>query len=155
MKCPFCDFIDTQVKDSRPSEDGEIIKRRRSCHSCGGRFITLERREIPEIKIVKRSGVKRPFDSQKLLKSIMIPMRKRPVNTDVIEQIISNILKKIEKFGEGEISSTVIGQLVMNELADVDQVAYVRYASVYKEFKSVDDFGEFIKTMAKKNVDTK
>ena len=126
-----------------------MIKRRRSCNSCGGRFITLERRELPEIKIIKKSGIKRPFDSQKLLKSIIIPMHKRPVNSDQVEEIISKILKKIEKFGEGEVSSTVIGQLVMNELAEIDQVAYVRYASVYKEFKSVSDFNDFIKIMAK------
>ena len=152
MHCPFCGFIDTQVKDSRPSEDGDVIKRRRACNSCGGRFITLERRELPEIRIIKKSGIKWPLDTQKLLKSITVPMHKRPVTDEQIEDIMSKILKKIERFGEGEVNSTVIGQLVMNELAEIDQVAYVRYASVYKEFKSVSDFSDFIKIIAKENV---
>lgn len=150
MKCPFCNFIDTQVKDSRPSEDSESIKRRRYCPNCGGRFITIERRELPEIKVIKRSGVKKNFDTQKVLQSLRIATRKRPVANEQLEQIVTHILKKIEKSGEMEISSTLIGQFIMNELAQVDQVAYVRYASVYQDFNAIDDFSEFIKLMIKK-----
>lgn len=151
MKCPFCNFIDTQVKDSRPSEDADSIKRRRYCQNCGARFITIERREIPEIKVVKRSGAKKPFDAQKVLQSLRIATRKRPVSNELLEKIVSHILKKIEKSGETEISSTFIGQLIMNELAKIDQVAYVRYASVYQDFNAVDDFSEFIQRITKQN----
>ena len=155
MKCPFCNFIDTQVKDSRPLEDSEAIKRRRYCSSCGGRFTTTERRELPEIKVIKRSGAKKNFDAQKILQSLRIATRKRPVTNEQLEQIVIRILKKIEKSGETEITSTLIGQFIMNELAQVDQVAYIRYASVYQDFNAIDDFSEFIKIMMKKNEESK
>ncbi len=147
MKCPFCGFLDSQVKDSRPSEDNSSIKRRRSCHNCGARFTTYEIVEIREIKVVKRSGEKRPLDAQKLLRSLEIATRKRPITHDVLEKIVSNIIKKVQKYGEGEVDSKIIGELVMNELIQVDQVAYVRYASVYMDFKEVMDFKGLIQTL--------
>jgi len=144
MKCPFCDFLDTQVKDSRPSDDGALIKRRRVCVKCGGRFTTFERMETRELKIIKRDGERRPFDSTKLLHSLEVATRKRPVKNEDLEKIVSEIIKKLDKFGEGEIESRLVGQLVMDELAKIDQVAYVRYASVYKDFSKASDFGKLI-----------
>lgn len=144
MKCPFCDFIDTQVKDSRPSEDGSLIKRRRLCVKCGARFTTFERIEIRELKVIKRNGEKRPFDSSKLLRSLEVATRKRPVAHEELDKIVSSIIKKLEKYGEGEIESSIVGQLVMDELAKVDEVSYVRYASVYKDFSKASDFGKLI-----------
>lgn len=150
MKCPFCDFADTQVKDSRPSEDGISIKRRRQCLSCGARFTTQERLELREIKIIKKDGEIRPFDTTKMVRSIEVATRKRPVTSEQIEMIVSRILKKLEKFGEGEIESKVVGELVMEELAKIDDVAYVRYASVYKDFSKAADFGKFIQGIKNK-----
>lgn len=148
MKCPFCDFSDTQVKDSRPSEDSSTIKRRRMCIQCGGRFTTLERLELREILVKKRNGEVKPFEENKVLRSLQVATRKRPVTGDQLEQIVSEIMKKIDRFGEGEVESRLIGKLVMEELAKVDQVAYVRYASVYKEFAKATDFGKFIAKIA-------
>ena len=150
MKCPFCDFADTQVKDSRPSDDGIAIKRRRQCLSCGARFTTQERLELRELKIVKKDGEIRPFDTSKMVRSIEVATRKRPVTSEQIEMIVSRILKKLEKFGEGEIESKVVGELVMEELAKIDDVAYVRYASVYKDFSKAADFGKFIQGIKNK-----
>jgi transcriptional repressor NrdR len=147
MKCPFCGFLDSQVKDSRPSDDGLTIKRRRFCPDCGGRFTTYERIVMKDIFIIKRNGERRPFDPAKLLKSMQVPARKRPVTNEQLEGIVSKITKKLEKFGEGEITSQAVGQLVMNELAKIDQVAYVRYASVYKDFAEASDFGKFIENL--------
>lgn len=144
MKCPFCDFLDTQVKDSRPSEDGSLIKRRRLCVKCGGRFTTFERIEMRELKIIKRNSEKRPFDSNKLLRSLEVATRKRPVSPEDLEKIVSAIIKKLDKYGEGEIESSIVGQLVMDELAKIDEVSYVRYASVYKDFSKATDFGKLI-----------
>ena len=151
MRCPFCDFLDTQVKDSRPSDDGVVIKRRRQCPSCGARFTTHERTEMREIKVVKKKGENRPFDSDKILRSIIVATRKRPVTTEQTDDILSHVLKKLEKFGEGEVTTSVIGQLVMDELAKVDEVSYVRYASVYKDFSNAGDFGNFIAKIKKAN----
>lgn len=148
MKCPFCDFSDTQVKDSRPSEDSSTIKRRRMCIQCGGRFTTLERLELREIMVKKRNGEVKPFEENKVLRSLQVATRKRPVTADQLERIVSEIMKKIDRFGEGEVESRLIGKLVMEELAKVDQVAYVRYASVYKEFAKATDFGKFIAKIA-------
>lgn len=150
MKCPFCDFADTQVKDSRPSDDGLTIKRRRQCLSCGARFTTQERLELRELKIIKKDGEIRPFDTSKMLRSIEVATRKRPVSSEQLEMIVSRILKKLEKFGEGEIESKVVGELVMEELAKIDDVAYVRYASVYKDFSKAADFGKFIQGIVSK-----
>lgn len=144
MKCPFCEFPDTQVKDSRPSDDSAIIKRRRQCIKCGGRFTTLERIEIREINVRKRNGEVRPFDLNKTLRSLEVATRKRPVKREQLEKIVFEIMKKLERYGDGEVDSSIIGQLVMDELAKIDQVAYVRYASVYKEFAKAADFGKFI-----------
>jgi transcriptional repressor NrdR len=144
MRCPFCTFFDTQVKDSRPSDDGLIIKRRRLCPNCGARFTTFERVEMRELKIVKRSGEKRPFDSSKLSRSIGVATRKRPITQEQIEVMVTKIIKKLEQYGEGEVESKVVGQMVMDELSKLDQVAYVRYASVYMDFSKASDFGKFI-----------
>ncbi len=151
MKCPFCDFLDTQVKDSRPSDDALVIKRRRQCPSCGARFTTLERTELREIKVIKKNAERRPFDGTKVLRSINVATRKRPVTSEQAEAILSEVIKKLEKFGEGEVETKVIGQLVMDELAKVDEVSYVRYASVYKDFSNAGDFGKFIASIKKKN----
>lgn len=144
MRCPFCTFFDSQVKDSRPSDDGLAIRRRRLCPSCGARFTTFERIELREVKIIKRNGEKRPFDSNKVSRSIGVATRKRPINQDQIDIIVSNIIKKLEQYGEGEVESIVVGQMVMEELSKLDQVSYVRYASVYKDFSKASDFGKFI-----------
>ena len=151
MKCPFCSFIDTQVKDSRPLNDGISIKRRRYCPSCGGRFTTFERFELREIKVIKRNGALRPLDSTKLFKSIAIAARKRPITNEQIEEVVTKIIKKMEKYGEGEIESKIIGELVLEELSSLDQVAYVRYASVYKDFSKASDFGNFIAKIGEQN----
>jgi transcriptional repressor NrdR len=150
MKCPFCDFLDTQVKDSRPSDDGLVIKRRRQCPSCGARFTTHERTELRELKIIKKNGEKRPFDDTKILRSISVATRKRPVKAEQADAILSEVIKKLERYGEGEVETRVIGQLVMDELAKIDEVAYVRYASVYKDFANAGDFGNFIAGIKKK-----
>ena len=153
MRCPFCDFIDTQVKDSRPAGDDSIIKRRRACPQCSGKFTTLERVETKEIRVLKRNGEKRPFDSEKLLHSLEIATRKRPVSSEQLESVLSTIIKQLERSGEGEVTSAIIGQLVMNELTKVDHVAYIRYASVYKDFNTISDFSTFIKGMITTNVE--
>jgi transcriptional repressor NrdR len=147
MKCPFCMFIDTQVKDSRPSEDGFMIKRRRWCLNCGARFTTFERVELRELNVIKRNGMKKPFDSNKLAHSIELATRKRSITRERIEEVVSKIIKKLEKYGEGEVESKVIGQITMDELARLDEVAYVRYASVYMDFSKSADFGKFITDM--------
>lgn len=144
MKCPFCDLKDSQVKDSRPSADNMVIKRRRYCPSCGGRFKTVERVETKELKVIKRNGDKKDFEPQKLFNSIAIAIRKRNVAPDKVELIVNSIIKKLDQFGEGEIESSLLGEMVMQKLAEVDPVAYIRYASVYKDFASSKDFAQFI-----------
>lgn len=153
MKCQFCGFLDTQVKDSRPSDDGLAIKRRRQCPSCGGRFTTLERIENREIKLVKRNGEIRPFDINKVIRSIEVAVRKRNVDADTIDSLASRIMKKLERYSDGEIQSQVVGQLVMEELAQLDEVACVRYASVYMDFSKATDFGKFIADLKSGNDD--
>ncbi len=149
MKCPFCHFEDSQVKDSRTTDDGSAIRRRRVCPSCGARFTTFERVQLRELNVVKKNGLKVPFDRDKLAKSLYIAMRKRPVDTKQIETLVYEIQRKLEEMGENEIPSTQIGQLVMNSLLKFDKVAYVRYASVYKNFNETKDFEEFIKPLLK------
>ena len=144
MRCPFCGNADTQVKDSRPSEDGAAIRRRRSCPQCGGRFTTFERVQLRELMVLKRSGRRLPFDRQKLERSISIAMRKRPVDAERIDQMISGIVRQLESMGETEIPSTAIGELIMKALKSVDEVAYVRYASVYRDFRETQDFASFL-----------
>ena len=147
MRCPFCGSEDTQVKDSRSAEDGAAVRRRRECSACGGRFTTFERVQLRELIVVKSSGRKAPFDRDKLARSVMIATRKRNVDPDRIEQMISGIVRRLEATGESEIQSKTIGELVMEGLAHLDDVAYVRYASVYKDFREAKDFEQFLGRM--------
>jgi transcriptional repressor NrdR len=144
MRCPFCGHDETQVKDSRPSEDGAAIRRRRLCPQCEGRFTTFERVQLRELTIVKRSGRRSPFDRDKLARSLMIALRKRPVEPERIERMISTIVRQLESMGETEVSSSAIGELVMKQLKQLDDVAYVRYASVYRDFRETQDFARFL-----------
>lgn len=144
MKCPFCGHGDSQVKDSRPSEDGSAIRRRRFCSDCGGRFTTFERVQLRELTIVKRSGRRSPFDREKLIRSLSIALRKRPVDPERIERMVSGIVRQLESRGETDISSSVVGEAVMIALKSLDEVAYVRYASVYRDFRETQDFARFL-----------
>ena len=144
MKCPFCGHAESQVKDSRPSEDGAAIRRRRSCPECGGRFTTFERVQLRELTIVKRSGRRTPFDREKLERSINIALRKRPVDSERIDRMVSGIVRQLESRGETDIPSNVVGELIMKALKALDVVAYVRYASVYRDFRETDDFARFL-----------
>lgn len=132
------------MKDSRPSEDGAAIRRRRSCPECGGRFTTFERVQLRELVVVKRSGRRAPFDREKLDRSIAVAMRKRPVDSDRVERMVSSIVRQLESRGETELPSQVIGELVMKALKALDEVAYVRYASVYRDFRETKDFATFL-----------
>ena len=144
MRCPFCGHDDSQVKDSRPSEDNSAIRRRRHCPECGGRFTTFERVQLRELTVVKKNGQREPFDRDKLARSVQTSLRKRPVEPDRVERVINSIVRQLESSGETEIPSDMIGGLVMESLASLDQVAYVRFASVYRNFREAKDFGEFI-----------
>ena len=144
MRCPFCSNEDTQVKDSRPTEDNTAIRRRRVCDACGSRFTTFERIQLRELTVLKKSGKKVPFDRDKLERSVQIALRKRPVENERIERMISGIVRRVESLGETEVSSDVIGEIVMEGLQSVDSVAYVRFASVYKNFREAKDFEEFL-----------
>ena len=144
MRCPFCGHDDTQVKDSRPTEDGATIRRRRQCLECGARFTTFERIQLRELTVVKKSGGRAPFDRDKLARSIEIAVRKRPVDPERVERIVSGIQRRLESMGEAEIPSNVIGEMVMEGLANLDPVAYVRFASVYRNFREAKDFEQFI-----------
>ena len=144
MRCPFCGNIDTQVKDSRPAEDHVAIRRRRSCPGCGGRFTTYERVQLRDLVVVKKNGKRENFDRDKLSRSIRIAMQKRPVEPERIEQMISGIVRRLESMGDTDIPSGTIGEIVMETLARIDTVAYVRFASVYKNFQEADDFEEFV-----------
>jgi len=148
MRCPYCSNSDTQVKDSRPSEDGSAIRRRRHCPDCGGRFTTFERVQLRELQVVKRSGRRVPFDRDKLMRSVQIALRKRPVDADRIERMVSGIVRQLESTGETDISAQTIGNLVMEGLRTLDDVAYVRFASVYRNFREAKDFGEFVGQIA-------
>ncbi len=140
MRCPHCSALDTQVRDSRPSEDHAAIRRRRSCPGCGSRFTTFERVQLRELTIVKRDGRRVPLDRDKLTRSIGIALRKRPVSEDRIEKLVSSIVRTLENTNEAEISSQTVGQLVMDGLKTIDGVAYIRYASVYRDFREAKDF---------------
>jgi transcriptional repressor NrdR len=144
MRCPFCAREDSQVKDSRHAEDGNAIRRRRLCNSCGARFTTFERVQLRELTVLKKSGRRAPFDREKMMRSVMIALQKRPVTAEQIEQMISGIVRQLESLGNSEISSDKIGQIVMESLSNLDSVGYVRYASVYKDFHAVSDFESFI-----------
>lgn len=144
MRCPYCQNADTQVKDSRPTEDNTAIRRRRSCSGCGGRFTTFERIQLRDLTVVKRNGQRTPFDRDKLARSIDIAIRKRPVDPERVERMINAIVRQLESSGDSEIDSVRIGELVMQALASIDQVAYVRFASVYRNFREAADFEDFI-----------
>lgn len=140
MRCPFCDNEETQVKDSRPSEDGTVIRRRRHCSECGQRFTTFERVNLRELTVLKHGGRKQPFDRDKVTRSMQIALQKRPVELEEIDKAVSKIVRKLESRGEAEIQAIDIGAAVMEVLRDLDAVGYVRYASVYKDFSSLNDF---------------
>ena len=144
MRCPFCGNIDTQVKDSRPAEDHVAIRRRRFCPACGGRFTTYERVQLRDLVVVKSSGRREDFDRDKLERSVRISMQKRPIEPERIDQMVSGIVRRLESLGETDISSKQIGEIVMERLAAIDTVAYVRFASVYKNFQATDDFEDFL-----------
>jgi len=147
MRCPFCGHEETQVKDSRPTEDGATIRRRRQCLNCSGRFTTFERIQLRELTVVKKSGARAPFDRDKLARSVEIAIRKRPVDPDRVERLVSGIQRRLESMGEAEIPSSVIGEMVMDGLANLDPVAYVRFASVYRNFREAKDFEQFIEQL--------
>jgi transcriptional repressor NrdR len=144
MRCPFCGHAESQVKDSRPSEDGAAIRRRRLCPECGGRFTTFERVQLRELTILKRSGRRTPFERDKLARSIAVAIRKRPIDPERVERMISSITRQLESMGETELPSSAVGELVMQQLKALDDVAYVRYASVYRDFRETQDFAQFL-----------
>lgn len=148
MRCPFCGHEDSQVKDSRPTEDSASIRRRRSCPECGARWTTFERVQLRELTVTKKGGKKEPFDRDKLARSLKIALQKRPVEEDQIERIVNSIQRRLESLGESELPSKVIGEIVMDVLADLDPVAYVRFASVYRNFREAKDFEKFIGTLS-------
>jgi transcriptional repressor NrdR len=140
MRCPSCGSLDTQVKDSRPTEDSSVIRRRRVCLTCNFRFTTFERVQLRELTVIKRNGRRVPFDRDKLLRSVQIAVRKRPVDPERIDQVVSKIVRELESLGESEISSETVGEAVMEALRQLDDVAYVRFASVYRNFREAKDF---------------
>lgn len=144
MRCPFCGNIETQVKDSRPAEEHVSIRRRRFCPACGGRFTTYERVQLRDLVVVKSNGRREDFDRDKLERSIRIALQKRPVEPERVEQMISGIVRRLESMGETDIASKTVGEIVMESLARIDTVAYVRFASVYKNFQAADDFEDFV-----------
>lgn len=144
MRCPYCDSLDTQVKDSRPTDDSAAIRRRRVCPDCGGRFTTFERVQLRELVLVKRSGKRAPFDRDKLQLSVQVALRKRPVEPEQVERMINGIVRQLESMGEAEIPSETVGELVMAGLKQLDDVAYVRFASVYRNFREAREFSEII-----------
>lgn len=145
MRCPFCANPDTQVKDSRPAEDGQAIRRRRFCPGCGARFTTFERVQLRDLHVVKTDGKRQEFDRVKLTKSIDLATQKRALDPDRLDQMISGIVRRLESSGDVDVPSKMIGELVMDGLRHLDTVSYVRYASVYRDFKEVEDFSDFIK----------
>ena len=144
MRCPYCGAADTQVKDSRPTEDGVAIRRRRVCVECGGRFTTFERVQLRDLTVLKKSGRRVPFDRDKLVRSVQVALRKRPVDQERVERMVSGIVRQLESRGETEIPSQDIGLLVMEGLKNLDDVAYVRFASVYRDFREAKDFETFV-----------
>ncbi len=148
MRCPYCMNSDTQVKDSRPTEENTVIRRRRVCADCGGRFTTFERIQLRELTIVKNTGRKVPFERDKLMRSVQVALRKRPVDAERIERMVSGIVRRLENLGESEIPAKLLGELVMEGLYGLDQVAYVRFASVYRNFREAKDFEEFLGEMS-------
>lgn len=148
MKCPYCGCDDTQVKDSRPTEDNTAIRRRRICSECGGRFTTFERIQLRELTVLKRTGRRVPFDRDKLMQSLRIATRKRPVEPDRLERMVSSIVRQLESSGESDVKASDIGNLVMEGLKVIDDVSYVRFASVYKNFREAKDFEALLDEMS-------
>jgi transcriptional repressor NrdR len=144
MRCPFCHHNDTQVKDSRPTEDNAAIRRRRICADCGSRFTTFERVQLRDLVILKKNGQRVPFERDKLIRSIQLACRKRPVDEERVERVVNGIQRRLESSGESEIRSDAVGELVMEALSNLDPVAYVRFASVYKNFREARDFEDFV-----------
>ena len=144
MRCPYCGSVDSQVKDSRPSDDHAVIRRRRICPDCGGRFTTFERVQLRELVVVKRSGRRIPFERDKLHRSVEVALRKRPVDAERIERMVNGIVRQLESLGDGEVPSATIGELVMEGLKALDDVAYVRFASVYRNFREAKDFEDLL-----------
>ncbi len=144
MRCPFCGNEDTQVKDSRPTEENSTIRRRRQCPDCGARFTTFERVQLRELTVVKSTGQREPFDRDKVLRSMTIALQKRPVDHDRVERVVNGIVRRLESSGETDIPTKLIGELVMDALATLDQVGYVRFASVYRNFREARDFEKFV-----------
>jgi len=144
MRCPFCGHDDTQVKDSRPTEDNGAIRRRRVCGNCGARFTTFERVQLRELTVVKTGGDREPFDREKLMRSMRIALRKRPVEAERVERVVNSIVRQLESSGETEIPSKQVGEMAMQALLQLDQIAYIRYASVYRNFREASDFNEFL-----------
>jgi transcriptional repressor NrdR len=147
MRCPFCGHDDTQVKDSRPTEDNSAIRRRRLCPECGSRWTTFERVQLRELTVRKGDGEKAAFDREKLRRSLSIALRKRPVNEERIDRIVNSIQRQLEASGESEIPTKAIGEMVMENLRELDQVAFVRFASVYKNFREAKDFEAFVENL--------
>ena len=147
MRCPFCSHEDSQVKDSRPTEDGTAIRRRRQCEECGARFTTFERIQLRELTVVKKDGERQPFERTKLERSIAIACRKRPIEQEKLDRLASSIQRQIETSGESEVSAIRVGEMVMDGLRVLDSVAYIRFASVYKDFTDAKDFEEFASTV--------
>jgi transcriptional repressor NrdR len=147
MRCPYCGSLDTQVKDSRPTEDNSAIRRRRFCPSCGARFTTFERVQLRELVVVKSGGTREPFDREKILRSMRVALRKRPVDADRVDRVVNSLVRQLESSGETEIPSKQVGEMVMQALLHLDQVGYIRYASVYKDFREVSDFNEIVGTL--------
>ncbi len=144
MRCPYCSSLDTQVKDSRPTDDAASIRRRRVCPDCGGRFTTFERVQLRELMVVKKSGRRVPFDRDKLMRSLEIALRKRPVEPERVERMVNGVVRQLESQGDTDITSDQIGQLIMDGLRSLDDVAYVRFASVYRDFREARDFGTLV-----------
>jgi len=149
LKCPFCGFEESKVIDSRPTDEGERIRRRRECPECGSRFTTFERIQLRDLIVVKKNGEKVMFDRDKLEHSILLAVRKRPVDIERVEKIVNSIQRRLESSGETEIPSVLIGEYVMEALSKLDHIAYIRFASVYKDFREVKDFEEFVETIDK------
>lgn len=153
MRCPYCQSEDTQVKDSRPTEDGAVIRRRRICPVCGGRFTTFERVQLRELMVIKKSGRRVPFDREKLMRSVDLALRKRNINPDRIERAISGIVRQLESSGEQEIPTEDIGRFVMEALKGIDDIAYIRFASVYRNFRTASDFHNIIDEVSENGSD--
>ena len=153
MRCPYCGSLDTQVKDSRPTDDSAAIRRRRVCPDCGGRFTTFERVQLRDLIVVKKSGRRVPFEREKLMRSLSVALRKRPVEPERVERMVNGLVRQLESEGESEIPSSRIGELIMQGLKSLDDVAYVRFASVYRDFREASDFQEVLGEIARDATD--